>query len=244
VRRFLLDLPLRLFLVVMLGGSVLITASSLAYFEFDALPPFVIEKFPLRFEALWLASLRIHVASALVAFPLCLVLMTRTLQKRPLVHRWFGRVAGILILFALVPTGVVLALDAKGGSVGTLGFLLSGALVGWFMVRGVLAARRRELVSHRRAMLHVVMQMSVAVTSRALMIGLDLAGIDPDLSYLVALWAPVLASAAVAEAISRPALFASSTLFRPIERIYREISPLALLVRARSVVRPVARLSR
>jgi uncharacterized membrane protein YozB (DUF420 family) len=244
VRRFLLDLPLCLFLVVMLGGSALITASSLAYFDFDALPPFVIEKFPLRFESLWLASLRIHVASAMLAFPLCLVLMTRTLQRRPVVHRWLGRGTGILVSFALVPTGVVLALEAKGGSVGTLGFLLSGAIVGWCMVRGVLAARRRDLVSHRRAMLHVVAQMSVAVTSRALMIGLDVAGIDPELSYVVALWGPVLASAAAAEAISRRALFSSSTLFRPIERIYREISALALLVRVRSVIRPVTRLSR
>jgi uncharacterized membrane protein YozB (DUF420 family) len=244
VRRFLLDLPLRLFLVVMLGGSALITASSLAYFDFGTLPPFVIEKLPLRFESLWLASLRIHVASALLAFPLCLVLMTRTLQRRPSVHRWFGRITGVLILFALVPSGVVLALDAKGGSVGTLGFLLSGVIVAWFMVRGVLAARRRDLVSHRRAMLHVVGQMSVAVTSRMLMIGLDVAGIDPDLSYVVALWGPVLASAAVAELVSRRVFFSSSALFRPIERIYREISPLALLVRVRSVVRPVARLSR
>ena len=62
--RFLAALPRLSFLCVMLLGSAVITASSLAYFDFDTLPPFVIEKLPVRFESLWLASLRIHVASA------------------------------------------------------------------------------------------------------------------------------------------------------------------------------------
>jgi uncharacterized membrane protein YozB (DUF420 family) len=126
---FLANLPKRLFLVVMLLGSALITASSLAYFDFETLPPFVIEKLPVRFESLWLASLRLHVATASVVFPLCLLLMTRTLQRRTAWHRRLGRVTGMLVLFALVPSGVVLAFDAKGGRVVTAGFILSAAIV-------------------------------------------------------------------------------------------------------------------
>ena len=38
--------------VLMLGGSTLITAASFAYFDFETVPPFVIEKLPVRFEAL------------------------------------------------------------------------------------------------------------------------------------------------------------------------------------------------
>lgn len=166
--RFLAHVPRRFFLAVMLVGSALITASSLAYFDFETLPPFVIEKLPVRFESLWLASLRIHVASASLVFLLCLLLMTRWLQRRPTWHRWLGRFTGASVLFALVPSGVVLALDAKGGNVVTAGFLLSAAIVAWCMVGGILAARRRDLVPHRRAMRHVAGQMSVAVTSRAL----------------------------------------------------------------------------
>jgi hypothetical protein len=112
------------------------------------------------------------------------------------------------------------------------------------MMRGILAARRRDLVSHRRAMRHVVGQMSVAVVSRALIVGLDAAGIDPDFSYVVALWGPVLASAAVAELLSSRTVFSLPYLVQSIGRICREISQLALLVRPRSVVRPVARLGR
>ncbi|HVR21537.1 MAG TPA: DUF2306 domain-containing protein [Polyangiaceae bacterium] len=242
--RFLAGLPRRFFLVVMLLGSAVITAESLAYFDFGTLHPFVIEKLPVRFETLWLASLRIHVASALLAFPLCLLLMTRTLQRRPLGHRWSGRVTGLVVLFALVPSGVVLAFDAKGGSVVTLGFLLSAAIVAGCTVMGVRAARRRNLVLHRRTMLHVVAQMSVAVTSRAMLVGLDAWEIDPELAYVVALWVPVLASAAVAELVSWRSGFPVSSSLHPVERFRREISALSPLVRIRSFVRPFARLGR
>jgi uncharacterized membrane protein len=209
---WLTHLPRRLFLTVMLLGAALITSTSLGYFDLETLPPFVIEKLPLRFEAWWLGALRVHVASALVSLPLCLLLITRTLQRRPAVHRWLGRFTATLILFALVPSGAILAFDAKGGRFVTLGFLLSGAIVAVCSVQGVLAARRRELPLHRRAMRHVVAQMSVAVTSRAMILGLDALGVNPDVAYVVALWVPVLASAALAEVVSGRALVAAPSL--------------------------------
>ena len=75
----------------------------------------MVEKLPVRFEALWPASLRVHVAAASLTLPLCLLLTTRALQRRAALHRWLGRVSGVLVLLALVPSGVVLAFDAKGG---------------------------------------------------------------------------------------------------------------------------------
>ena len=221
VGRFFVGLPRRVFLFGMLLGSALMTLVSLPYFDFEELPPFVIEKLPLRFEELWLASLRIHVASALVAFPMCLVLMTRWLQRRAAWHRWLGRIAGVLLIGVMVPSGVILAFDAKGGAVVTTGFLLSALIVGWYSIHGVLAARRRELTAHARAMRHVVGQMSVAVTSRAMIVGLDAAGMDPDVAYVVALWVPVLFTALIAELVSvRPRLLSSG--FSPL---YERISP-------------------
>jgi hypothetical protein len=233
----------RAFLLLMLAGSAFISLVSLPYFDFGTLPPFVVEKLPLRFEALWLASLRIHVAAAALAFPLCLALMTRALQRRTVWHRWLGRAAGYIVLFALVPSGTVLAFEAKGGRLVTAGFLLSAAIVAGAMISGVRAARRRDLILHARAMRHVLGQMSVAVVSRALIIGLDAAGVDPNVAYVAALWGPVLASAVVVELMSRRSLWQRSSV-QLSERIRREISPLALLVRVRTFVRPLARLGR
>lgn len=179
-------------LTLLLLGSLLITVSSLGYFDAGTLPPFAVEKLPVRFEALWLASLRAHVASAALTFPLCIALMTRWLQRRAAWHRWLGRITGALLLLVLVPSGVVLAFDAKGGMFVTAGFLLSGAVASYCAVKGIRAARQRDLLSHAHAMRHVLGQMSVAVTSRAMILGLDALGMDPELAYALALWVPVL----------------------------------------------------
>jgi hypothetical protein len=48
-------------------------------------------------------------------------------------------------------------------------------------------------------MLHVLAQMSVAVTSRAMLVAFDRLGVDAAAGYVVALWLPVVASALVAE---------------------------------------------
>jgi len=227
----------------MLAGAAVITATSLAYFDFEELPPFVVERMPERFATLWLGALRVHVAAALVSFPVCLLLTTRWLQRRVAWHRWLGRVSGAVVIFALVPSGTVLAFHAKGGAVVTAGFLLSGAIVAWSLVRGVLAARRGDLAPHRRAMLHVVGQMSVAVTSRAMLLGFDAAAVDPDLAYVVALWGPVLASALVVELLCAPRASRFS-LVSLVERIRREPLRQDRLLRARVVALPVVRSGR
>lgn len=223
----------------MLAGWALITLSSLAYFDFDQLPPFVVEKLPVRFETLWMWSLRVHVAAAITSLPLCTILMTRVLQRKPVLHRWLGRIAGTIVLFALVPSGVVLAFDAKGGSIVTAGFLLSAAIVAWFGVRGVAAARRRQLAKHARAMRHLFAQMSVAVTSRAFLLVLDRFDVDPDRAYVIALWAPVLLSAAVAELSS----VNIKSVLEQIRKVCRETSRFGFVVRSlsRSLARPVVR---
>jgi hypothetical protein len=69
------------------------------------------------------------------------------------------------------------------------------------MVRGILQARARMFVAHRRSVLHVVAQLSVAVSSRAMLMGLDRFGVDPDRAYLLALWLPVLGSALIASLV-------------------------------------------
>jgi uncharacterized membrane protein YozB (DUF420 family) len=228
----------------MLAGSALITAMSLPYFDFETLPPFVVEKLPLRFEALWLASLRVHVAAAALGFPLCLALMTRSLQRRARWHRWLGRAAGVVVLFVLVPSGTVLSFAAKGGRIVTAGFLLSAAVIACAMIAGVQAARKRDLTLHARAMRHVVAQMSVAVVSRAMIVGLDALGVNPDIAYVVALWVPVLASVLVVEVLSARPQIRHRNSVNPKERTSREISPFTLVVRARTLARPAARLGR
>jgi hypothetical protein len=197
-----------LFLWAIACGTVLITWGSLRYFFGDEEHPFVLEKIAtahLASEATWIAALHVHVIAAAFALPACLVLSLRSVQRRvPRVHRWLGRITGVVVLLALVPSGGYLALWAKGGAASTVGFLVSGGIVAVAMVQGIRTARARDYVAHRRCTAHVLAQLSVAVTSRALLLVFDCAAIDPELAYLAALGIPVVGSALVAQWSSEP----------------------------------------
>ena len=184
-------------------GSFAITAASAVYFG-EEIAPFVLEKLPLPLEDVWMLALRVHVLAAAVCLPGCLVLFSGTILRRaPRLHRWLGRLVAALVLLALVPSGFYLSLFAKGGLPSTLGFMASGAIVSFGMVRAIAAARARRFAVHRRWALHVLAQLSVAVTSRALLFAFDAAAVDEELAYVVALWLPVAASFLLVELVSR-----------------------------------------
>jgi hypothetical protein len=188
--------------VWMLGlglGALIIGWASRVYFASDELAPFLIEKLPLPHEDLWLAALKTHVVAAAFALPACLVLSLKLMLRFPRTHRCLGRGTGAIVLVALVPSGLYLSLFAKGGAPATIGFALSGLIVASAMVWGVRLARAKDYIGHRRCMLHVLAQLSVAVTSRTLLYLLDVVGIDPEAAYLFALWVPVLASVGFVE---------------------------------------------
>ncbi len=186
-------------LLALAAGSALIAYGSLVYFDAEELPPFVIEKLPLPAEELWLFALKAHVVAAAFALPACIILSLNVMLRYPRVHRWLGRVTGGVVLVALAPSGFYLSLFAKGGLPATLGFALSGVIVVVAMVKGVTTARARDFAAHRRFAWHVLAQLSVAVTSRALLFALDAVNVDPDGAYLFSLWAPVVGSALAVE---------------------------------------------
>lgn len=191
------------FWIALAAGSAFITAGSLDYFGAEQ-PAFVIEKLPLPWESVWLFALHLHVVAAALALPGCLLLVSRTVLRRaPRLHRYAGRVTGAVVLLALVPSGAYLSLFAKGGLPSTVGFLASGAIAALAMVQAVVTARARRFQEHRRCALHVLAQLSVAVTSRALLVGSAALALEPERAYLISLWLPVVASALAVELISR-----------------------------------------
>lgn len=190
-------------LVALAAGSAVITTASLEYFG-EELAPFILEKLPLPLEDVWIRALQLHVVAAAICLPACLLLsLSVVIRRTPRFHRWLGRVTGVLVLLALVPSGLYLSWFAKGGLLSTLGFALSGAIVAVAMVQGVRAARARRFLVHRRWVLHVLAQLSVAVTSRAMLFAFDAAAIDEHLAYLVSLWVPVVGSFGLVELLTR-----------------------------------------
>lgn len=187
-----------LWLALALGAALIIDAS-LVYWGED-LAPFFVERLPLPHEELWMTAVQVHVAAACFALVACLVLVLPwTMRRVPRLHRWLGRVTGLVILLGVVPAGFYLAFFARGGLPSTLGFLLTGGITAFAMVRAVTSARSRDLRTHRKMTLHVLAQLSVAVTSRAILYGFALYGYDSDALYIAGLWIPVVGSALAVE---------------------------------------------
>jgi hypothetical protein len=84
---------------LMWAGVGLMFAASASYLTLGRAHPFVLEKLPLAHPKLWLAALYVHVPSALLSLPACLVLLVDRLRRRsPRLHRWFGRATGALVV--------------------------------------------------------------------------------------------------------------------------------------------------
>ncbi len=190
---------------VMAVGVGLMISASTSYLELGDAHPFFLEKLPLAHPRLWLTALYVHVPSALLALPACLLLVVRSIRARfPALHRWLGRITGALVLFGVVPSGMYLACFAQGGAVSTVGFWLTGLITFGAMVMSIAAARARDLRAHRRASAHVLAQLSVAVSSRLILASAEALGAHDEWIYVAALWLPVLGGVLVAELMFRP----------------------------------------
>lgn len=193
------------------AGVWLMFSASASYLDLGEAHPFFLEKLPLARPKLWLAALYVHVPSALLALPACLILLLARVRRRwPRLHRWLGRATGALVLGAVVPSGMYLALFAQGGLITTLGFWLTGGIAFMAMLKSIRSARAGDMKAHRRFSTHVAAQLAVAVVSRFLLAGAELVGVYDEWVYVAALWLPVLACALVAELLTRPRLLSPS----------------------------------
>ena len=109
------------------------------------------------------------------------------------------------MLFLVCPTGFHLALFAKGGNLGKLGFLtlsmaaLHTTLAGWKTV----LPRHRDLTAHREWMTRSFSLAASAITFRIYHMLGYLGGIEEDANYVACIWLSMLGNLAVAEMIIR-----------------------------------------
>jgi hypothetical protein len=189
-----------------LAGCLLILANSLSDYLPGGSGLFIADKGELGHRAVWRISLHIHVVGGILCLFAALPQFSRKLLGRiPSIHRIAGRAYGMTVLFLVAPTGLYLALHAKGGLPGKLGFLTLGfltfhtTLAGW---RTVLP-RHRDMAAHRAWMTRSFALVASAVTFRAFHTLGHLAGVDAGTNYVACLWLSLLGNLAVAECIIR-----------------------------------------
>jgi uncharacterized membrane protein len=185
-------------------GAWVIARGSAVYFVDGHLAPFVVDKGVVGLDPIWVVALRVHVIAAPCALlAAALQLLRRVRVAAPRLHRLLGRVVAVVVMVAVVPSAIVLSFVAKGGWPSTVGFVVSAGLTAVAMVRSVRCARARRFAAHRRWAWHVVAQLSVALSSRAILrLTFDTA-LDPTVAYWVSLWGPMILGVVAVEILTR-----------------------------------------
>lgn len=118
---------------------------------------------------LWYPMLYAHLTFGSIA--LCLLpfqLSRRLLQKKPMVHRYLGRISVISIVISAL-SGLFIGFYAEGGLTGKLGFITLAIL--WLVTTGLALAKIKQgdKVLHRQWMLRCAALTCAAITLRVLL---------------------------------------------------------------------------
>jgi len=184
------------------GLSGLIAVNSLGYLTHPAHMPFLLEKAEAARHVVWRYALSLHVSGGILCLAASLLQFSRRMLHRlPAMHRWLGRIYAAVVLFVVCPSGLVLALFARGGWAGVLGFSLLGVLTFWTTWRGVRAILKRNTRDHAIWMIRSFAMISTAVTFRLWFLGFQMTAWDYDTDYLAALWLSLAGNALAAECL-------------------------------------------
>lgn len=202
-----------------LAGCALILSNSFVDFRPGGEGVFIEQKGEAGRHPWWLFSLRLHVVAGSICLLASLPQFSRSLLRRvPSLHRTCGKIYAASVLLLLSPTGIHLALSAKGGLPGQGGFLLLGIATFFTTLRGVTTIRRRDLDRHRRWMTRSFALVATAVTFRIYHVAFFHAGLADETNYVASLWLSILGNAAAAEWILRRRAV-SGSLSTPIPSI-------------------------
>lgn len=177
-----------------------IAVNSLGYIFAPVGMPFYAEKADAAQHGYWRLALVVHVISGIVSLTAVLGQFSKPLLRRwPAVHRWMGSIYSSSTLYALCPTGFILAWHAKGGWIGISGFMLLGVLTFWFTRRGTQEILKGNTRAHIVWMIRSFAMVSSAITFRLYHLGLEVTDWEYLTNYRTSLWLSVLGNALAAE---------------------------------------------
>lgn len=201
--------------LVLIGTSALLILSSVPYLLPGLRHPFLLERMPLSLDALWLLTLKVHVACGLVCLPAGLALLTRPIRLHwPGLHRRLGKIYAGLVLLVMVPTGVYLAPYSKFGWASGSGFVASAAIMVLATVVAIRAVTVGDERLHRTAALHSYAQVASAISFRVYHLVFQFLQLPYESNYVASVWLSVVGNAALAELAIRVTL----------ERSHHEVS--------------------
>lgn len=110
-----------------------------------------------------------HIVSGPIALLLGLMLVNeRLMRSRPKLHRRLGRLEGLIVLLAVVPSGFWMAVYAQAGTVAAVGFATLAVATAGCAAMGWKTAIQRRFASHHRWMGRMYLLLSSAVVIRVM----------------------------------------------------------------------------
>lgn len=179
--------------------SGIIVINSIGYFTTLDDMPFLLEKAALGKDPFWRGCLVIHVGGGLLSLAAALPQFSRVLLRRmPRLHRAIGWTYVGTVMAVVVPPGLYLAMYAKGGLGGKLGFLVTGVLLFHATWRGLERVLAKDFKGHVAWMLRSYGLAASAITFRLIYHGLFWAGFGTQ--YAAAIWLSLLVNVLAVEA--------------------------------------------
>lgn len=192
--------PGRLLQALAAAAALLVIAQAAPYLSLDRRFAFLVERPWLTGGSVWYSCFILHIVGGivcLVAAPFLLWNGTSGGSRR--LHRAIGRVYAVASLGWVAPTGAWLAISAKGGLAGQLGFALLVSLFAWCSVDGMRAVRRGDLRAHVACMVRAYAVLLSAFLFRALHRALPAMGMGEDAAYVASTWGSLVLSVLAGE---------------------------------------------
>lgn len=182
--------------------SVLLSHNAILYFthggEYGILP----EKAIARQGVIWNIAFYVHLPTGILCLLSPIILFSRLFIKRALhLHQVVGKIYVWITLLLVCPTGMYLALYAKGGLITQTGFMLQGILLAWFTYKGYAAIQQKDKTGHVQHMIRSYAVASVVLSFRIFHILFFLLNVPYQDNYAISQWLGLTGNLLFAELI-------------------------------------------
>jgi hypothetical protein len=182
--------------------STLLIHNALLYFthggEYGILP----EKLEAREDWLWNFCFYVHLPSGILCLVLPWVSFTRRWMKGYIsLHRHAGKLYLWISAFVVCPTGMYLALYAKGGLITKSGFLIQGILLAFYSLKGYRSIKAGDIPHHVDYMIKSYSVATAVLTFRILHILFFFLQVPYQDNYAISQWLGLTLNLLIAECI-------------------------------------------
>jgi hypothetical protein len=182
--------------------SVLLSHNAMLYFTHGGEYGIIPEKWVARQDLIWNISFYIHLPTGILCLLAPVFLFARQYFNKGLtLHKLVGKIYVWVTLVLVCPTGIYLALYAKGGMVTQAGFMLQGILLALFTYRGYRAMLKGNKTTHAQWMIRSYAVATVVLTFRIFHILFFLWDVPYQDNYAISQWLGMAANALLAELI-------------------------------------------